>query len=72
VWVDGYLRLWKLLGVGREPARFAELVNAACVVAPAVADWRLERPHEVLTAEPVWPRLLDSVLWIDALADPDL
>lgn len=72
VWVDGYPQLWKLLGVDQEPARFAGLVTATRMVAPAIADWMLERPHDVLTAGPVWPRLLDTVLWIDAHAGPDL
>jgi hypothetical protein len=72
VWIDDYPQLWSLLGVGDLPRRFADLVAATREVAPAVVEWMLSRPHEVLGVEDSWPRLLDTVRWIDANAGPDL
>jgi len=71
-WIDGYPQLWSLLGAGRQPRRFADLVTMTRDVAPAVADWMLSCPHVVLGVEEIWPRLLDTVRWIDANASPEL
>ncbi|MEV0294900.1 Wadjet anti-phage system protein JetD domain-containing protein [Nocardia sp. NPDC050710] len=72
VWVDDWPQLWALLGVGRSVRRFTELLDDTCVVTPALAEWMLEKPHEVLALSADWRKIVDTVRWIDTEADPGI
>jgi hypothetical protein len=69
-WVDGYPQLWALLDVEASVRRFTALLAATRPVAPRVADWMIGKPHAALKVEQLWTRLLDTVLWIEANANP--
>ena len=70
-WIDDYPRLWALLGVEDQVRRFTALLDAARRSAPRIVDWVIDKPHTVLSFEPVWSKLLDTVLWIDANGGAD-
>lgn len=72
VWVDDWRRLWALLGVGRAVRLFTELLDDTHAVAPTLAEWMLEKPHEVLALAEEWRRIVETVLWIDSKADPGI
>lgn len=70
VWIDSYDQLWSLLGVGREVRRFTGLVEWTNVVAPALVEWMLRRPHGVLAFDDdTWRKIVETVVWISTRAD---
>ncbi|WP_158884566.1 DUF3322 domain-containing protein [Amycolatopsis anabasis] len=71
-WVDSYDQLWAVLGVRTEMRRFADLLDATKPRAPAIAEWMIAKPMEALRHAREWAGLVDTVLWIDAHAHPDM
>lgn len=71
-WVDSAEQLWSLLGVARDVQRFGALLDTAKERAPRVAEWMAAKPLQVLRYAHVWTSLLDTVLWIEAHASPEM
>lgn len=71
-WIDSYDQLWSLLDVTRDVRRFTALLDATRERAPRLVEWMVGRPHEVLRHHDRWDRLVDTVLWIDERARPDM
>ncbi|GAA0247243.1 DUF3322 and DUF2220 domain-containing protein [Saccharothrix mutabilis subsp. mutabilis] len=70
VWIDDYPSLWAVLGVTAEVDRFMRHVEHTRAVAPRLVDWVISHPHTVLAfTDETWRAVVDTVLWIDALAD---
>lgn len=67
-WVDSYEQLWAMLGVQTEVRRFDGLLDAAKSHAPAISEWMITKPMEVLRHAGEWADLVETVLWIDAHA----
>jgi hypothetical protein len=72
VWVDSYEQLWAFLGVQPDVRTFTTLLEATRSRTPVVAGWMSAKPMEVLKHRDAWPRLVDTALWIDAHARPDM
>lgn len=72
IWVDSYEQLWAFLGVRPDVRAFTTLLEATRSRAPVVADWMSAKPMEVLKHRDEWPRLVDTALWIEAHARPDM
>ncbi|MEU6646716.1 Wadjet anti-phage system protein JetD domain-containing protein [Saccharomonospora sp. NPDC046836] len=72
VWIDSYEQLWAVLGVQSEVRTCMALLDATRRRAPTIADWMSAKPMEVLRHKGEWARLVDTVLWIDAYARPDM
>jgi hypothetical protein len=72
VWIDSQQQLWTLLGVTRQARRFIELLDAARTAAPPLVDWMATYPTKVLAHENQWTRLVETVVWIDQNARPDM
>lgn len=72
IWIDSSERLWSALGVQADVRRFTGLLGATTPRAPAIAEWMAEKPMEALRHADDWDRLVDTVLWIDAHARPDM
>ncbi|WP_306356292.1 MULTISPECIES: Wadjet anti-phage system protein JetD domain-containing protein [unclassified Nocardia] len=68
VWIDEWPQLWALLGVGGAVRRFLDLLDHTRAAAPALTDWMLGKPHDVLTLADDWVKIVDTVRWIDARA----
>jgi len=66
-WLDGYEQLWALLGVTAQAGSFGRLFAQTRQEAPRLLAWMLAHPLRVLDHGPVWPALVATVLWIDAL-----
>jgi hypothetical protein len=71
-WIDGYQQLWALLGVTGEVRRFAALLADAAARAPRMAGWMAANPRRVMASEADWPRLVQTVCWIDASSRPGM
>ncbi len=71
-WIDQEALLWRLLGVGREVAAFADLITLTDREYPALLPWARAHPRQVLAAATVWPRVLAVVRWIVELAGPSI
>lgn len=69
--VDSYEQLWSVLGVQAEVRRFTDLLDMTKPRAPAIAEWMIAKPMDVLRQAEEWPRLVDTVLWIETHAGPD-
>jgi hypothetical protein len=72
VWVDSYEQLWSVLGVQADVRSFARLLEATKPRAPVIAGWLVDKPMEALRHADEWGRLIDTVLWIDAHAHPEM
>jgi hypothetical protein len=72
VLVDSPRQLWALLGVARQVETFLRLLDATRTAAPALVDWMTTYPIKVLAHEDRWANLVDTVVWIDRNATPDL
>jgi len=72
VWVDSDEQLWSLLGVQADVRCFTRLLAATRPRAAAIADWMIDKPMEALRQADEWGRLVDTVLWIDAHATPEM
>lgn len=72
VWVDSYEQLWAALGVQQDVRTFTALLKATRLRAPAIVDWMCAKPMEVLRHQGEWARPVDTALWIDAYARPDM
>ncbi|MBO0852846.1 MAG: hypothetical protein J2P18_03675 [Nocardia sp.] len=68
--VEEWQSLWSLLGVASVVRRFSALIDETQLVAPALVEWMVTRPHEVLAVADEWHTLVATVLWIDAHAGP--
>lgn len=66
VWIDDFERLCALLEVTKQARCFAELLTAAESAAPRLLPWLARHPMQALGLATEWPRLLATVLWIDA------
>jgi hypothetical protein len=71
VWIDSYEQLWRLLRVGDDVARFAELLAATRARAELLTGWVTAHPLRVLALESDWTAILETVLWIDSHSGPD-
>ncbi|HEX4060694.1 MAG TPA: Wadjet anti-phage system protein JetD domain-containing protein [Streptosporangiaceae bacterium] len=71
-WIDSYERLWQLLDVEAEVARFGAVLDQAKAMMPALADWMIAHPVKVLALAHDWDRVLGTVQWIDQFAGPGL
>jgi hypothetical protein len=67
-WVDSYEQLWALLGVTAPAGSFGRLFAQTRQEAPRLLVWMLAHPLRVLDHGPVWPAMVATVRWIDALA----
>jgi hypothetical protein len=72
VHVDSYEQLWSLLGVLPEARLFTGLLDETEHRCPAVAEWMIEKPLDVLRYAEDWARLVDTVLWIEAHVHPEM
>lgn len=72
VWVDSYKQLWAVLGVQSTVDTFAALLDATRLRAPGIAEWMSAEPMKVLEYQDEWPRLVDTALWIESHARPDM
>jgi hypothetical protein len=72
VWVDSYEELWAFLEVRPDVRTFTTLLEATRSRAPIIADWMSAKPMEVLKHRDEWLRLVDTALWIEAYARPDM
>lgn len=72
VWVDSYEQLWSALGVQPDVQTFVALLEGTRLRAPAITEWMSAKPMEVLRYQREWARLVDTALWIDAYACPDM
>lgn len=72
VWIDSYEQLWAVLGVQSDVQTFGALLDATRLRAPVIADWMSAKPMEVLRYKGEWVRLVDTTLWIDECARPDM
>ncbi|MET8798569.1 Wadjet anti-phage system protein JetD domain-containing protein [Nocardia sp. NPDC004568] len=72
VWVDSYEQLWAVLGVQSTVETFTVLLDATALRAPAIADWMSAKPMEVIEYQDEWLRLVNTALWIDSHARPDM
>ena len=68
VWIDEWDQLWSMLRVGSETRRFAGLFDQTRAVAPAVTEWMLRRPMNVLALSQDWTRIVETALWIAGTA----
>jgi len=64
-WVDSYPQLFQLLRVEAEVQRFDELLEITRSGLPTLVDWVLTHPLKVLAVAAEWPRILQTVTWID-------
>jgi hypothetical protein len=70
-WIDGWAQVWALLGVGEQVASFGRLFDDTVAKAPRLRDWMLAHPLRVLDHTTVWPQLIATVQWVDAMqGDP--
>ncbi|MGW3959067.1 DUF3322 domain-containing protein [Amycolatopsis sp. NPDC005003] len=72
VWVDSYEELWAFLGVRPDVRTFTTLLEETRSRAPIIAGWMSAKPMEVLKHRDEWLRLVDTALWIEAHAHPDM
>ncbi|MFJ4102251.1 Wadjet anti-phage system protein JetD domain-containing protein [Amycolatopsis japonica] len=72
VWVDTYAQLWSVLAVHKDVLTFTTLLKVTRHRAPAIADWMAAKPMEVLKHQGEWARLVDTALWIESSARPDI
>jgi hypothetical protein len=72
VWVDSYEQLWAALGVQPDVRTFTALLEATRLRAPVIAGWMSAKPMEVLSHQGEWARLVDTALWIEKHARPDM
>lgn len=72
VWIDSYEQLWAALGVQADVRGFAELLEATRPRAPLIAEWMAGKPMEALRHAGEWAKLVDTVLWIEAHAHPEM
>ncbi|MFJ8963648.1 DUF3322 domain-containing protein [Lentzea sp. NPDC102401] len=70
--VDSYEQLWSVLRRTSEVSRFAGLLRTTKDRAPALADWMIARPLDVLRLQSAWEKLITTVLWIDHYANQDM
>jgi len=71
-WVDSYDQLWSVLRCASDVRRFTGLLRATEGRAPALANWMIDHPLDVLRFEHEWDKLITTVLWIDNLATTDM
>jgi hypothetical protein len=71
-WVDSYDQLWAVLGVLPQVRTFADLLDATARRAPTLAEWMIDHPLETLRHAAEWTNLVETVLWIDAHATPEM
>lgn len=72
VWVDGFQQAWEVLDVRACVQRFAELVEMARSLLPALVPWLERRPMKALGLADVWERMLRTVSWIEANKRPGM
>ncbi|MFJ8916050.1 DUF3322 domain-containing protein [Amycolatopsis sp. NPDC102389] len=72
VWVDSYEQLWAFLDVWPEVRTFTTLLEATRSRTPAIADWMSAKPMEALRYRSEWQQLVDTALWIETHARPDM
>ncbi|MGW1680292.1 DUF3322 domain-containing protein [Saccharopolyspora sp. NPDC002376] len=71
-WVDSYDQLWSVLGAQSEVQKIVELLDTTKLHGPAIAEWVIIKPLEVLRRADVWGDLVETVRWIDAHAHSDM
>jgi hypothetical protein len=70
--IDSYDQLWAVLGVQAEVRAFADLLDATKHRAPILAAWMIDHPLQTLRHTAEWTNLVETVLWIDARATPEM
>ncbi|MFB6396606.1 Wadjet anti-phage system protein JetD domain-containing protein [Polymorphospora lycopeni] len=69
--IDTPRQLWALLRVGAYVATYERLLEDTQASAPALLDWMVAHPIQVLRHADRWSRLVDTVLWIDRNGRPE-
>ncbi|MEQ4303977.1 Wadjet anti-phage system protein JetD domain-containing protein [Plantactinospora sp. B6F1] len=69
--IDTPQQLWALLQVDAHVATCERLLEATQASAPALLDWMVAHPMQVLGHADRWGRLVDTVLWIDRNGRPE-
>lgn len=72
VWVDSYAQLWRLLGVGSQVRCLADLLSTTRSEAPRLIDWMTLHPMRVLAVAQDWPKIVQTVTWIDENQQPQM
>lgn len=62
--IETYDQAWAILGVGREAARFREILGLVEQVEPVLA-WVADKPLKAIDATDDWPALLAAYRWLD-------
>lgn len=70
VWIDDRDDLWRLLGVTPTVARYQALLASTQERLPALIDWMVAHPMQVLQREADWPRLEGTIRWITDYRGP--
>ncbi|MFE4335714.1 Wadjet anti-phage system protein JetD domain-containing protein [Streptomyces sp. NPDC056831] len=70
VWIDDRDDFWRLLGVTPTVARYQTLLTTTQEALPALIDWMIAHPMQVLQREADWPRLQDTIRWIADFRGP--
>ncbi|MGW4924032.1 Wadjet anti-phage system protein JetD domain-containing protein [Streptomyces parvulus] len=70
VWVDDRDDLWRILGVTPTVARYQALLASTQERLPALIDWMVAHPMQVLQREADWHRLEGTIRWITDYRGP--
>jgi hypothetical protein len=71
-WIDSQHQLWTLLRVSRQVDTFLGLLDTTHTTAPRLLDWMAAYPMKVLAHESRWASLVNTVVWIDSNARPEM
>jgi hypothetical protein len=71
-WIDSRDDAWALLGLTDDAAAFRDLLQRTSVAAPGLTTWMTAHPLKVLELRPEWTSVLNTVLWIDQQATPEM
>ncbi|GIJ40442.1 MULTISPECIES: Wadjet anti-phage system protein JetD domain-containing protein [Micromonospora] len=69
--IDTAPQLWALLRVGAQVATYERLLEVTQASAPALLNWVVAHPMQVLGQAERWSRLVDTVLWIYRHGQPE-
>jgi hypothetical protein len=72
VWIDGYERLWRLLGVRHEVAAFTEMMSATRSASACLVPWLSAHPMRALDVAAHWTEIIGTVRWIDERQQPGM
>ncbi|WP_347354348.1 Wadjet anti-phage system protein JetD domain-containing protein [Intrasporangium sp.] len=67
-WFDEPDQVWRLLRVTEEVAAYRRLLQLSAAADQAIAGWAIAHPMKALDRADIWPKVIDTALWLRAKA----